>query len=103
MSKITTHVLNTATGRPGAGIGVTLEFNGLPLGTGVTDADGRARDLLPADHPVEAGLYCLRFQTGGVSAFFPEIEIQFRVENPEQHYHVPLLLSPYGYTTYRGS
>jgi 5-hydroxyisourate hydrolase len=103
MSAITTHVLDTVSGRPAAGVPVTLEHGGKLLGKSVTDADGRARDLLPADYRLEPGLYCLRFHTAGISAFFPEIEIRFRVDNPEQHYHVPLLLSAYGYTTYRGS
>jgi 5-hydroxyisourate hydrolase len=107
MSKITTHVLNTVSGRPAAGVPVTLEINAggawQRLGEGSTDADGRVRNLLPADHPLQPGLYCLRFQTAGLSAFFPDIEIHFRVDNPEQHYHVPVLLSAYGYTTYRGS
>jgi 5-hydroxyisourate hydrolase len=103
MSPITTHVLDTVSGRPAADIAVKLEFDGKEVAASVTDADGRARDLLPADHRLEPGLYCLRFQTAAISAFFPQIEIHFRVENPGQHYHVPLLLSAYGYTTYRGS
>jgi 5-hydroxyisourate hydrolase len=103
MSPITTHVLDTVSGRPAAGVRVTLELGGKGLGESVTDADGRARDLLPADHRLEPGLYCLRFQSADISAFFPEVEIRFRVDNPQQHYHVPLLLSAYGYTTYRGS
>jgi 5-hydroxyisourate hydrolase len=103
MSPITTHVLDTVSGRPAAGIAVTLEFGGKKLAQSVTDADGRARNLLAAEYRLDPGTYCLRFQTAAISAFFPEIEIHFRVENPEQHYHVPLLLSAYGYTTYRGS
>jgi 5-hydroxyisourate hydrolase len=103
MSPITTHVLNTVSGRPAAGIAVALEFGGKVLAECATDADGRARDLLPAHHRLEPGVYCLRFQTAAVSAFFPAVEIHFRVDNPDQHYHVPLLLSAYGYTTYRGS
>ena len=107
MSPITTHVLNTTSGRPAAGVPVTLEIQSgeqwKQLAESATDSDGRARNLLPADHRLEPGLYCLRFQTAAISAFFPEIEIRFYIENPEQHYHVPLLLSAYGYTTYRGS
>ena len=103
MSKITTHILNTASGRPEAGVAVTLEFAGQCVAQGVTDTDGRARNLLPPGHQLAPGLYCLRFDTAAVSPFFPEIEIRFRIQNPEQHHHVPLLLSPYGYTTYRGS
>jgi len=107
MSPITTHILDISSGRPAAGIPVTLEFQTAGawemLAQSATDGDGRARNLLPADHRLASGLYRLRFETGEVSAFFPEIEIRFRVDKPEQHYHVPLLLSAYGYTTYRGS
>ena len=107
MSKITTHVLDTVAGRPAAGITVILEFEAggrwTQLGQGATDADGRARDLLADDHALAAGLYSLRFTTASISPFFPEIVIRFRVEDPTQDYHVPLLLSAYGYSTYRGS
>lgn len=107
MSPITTHVLNTTSGRPATGVPVTLEINAAgawkQLGQSATDVDGRARDLLPDGHRLEPGLYRIRFETAALSAFFPEVEIHFRVENPDQHYHVPLLLSAYGYTTYRGS
>src|ERR1700737_4916451 len=106
MSPITTHVLDTATGQPGAGISVALEFlsqDWSPLGSGVTDADGRIRALLPDAHVLSPGLYRLRFDTSGRSSFFPEVAICFRIEDAHQHYHVPLLLSPFGYSTYRGS
>ncbi len=113
MSAITTHVLDTARGRPAAGIPVTLEVltggnNWKPVGHSRTDADGRAKDL-QAGAKLEAGTYRLRFDTGayfraqGVESFHPEIMVQFAVRDAAQHYHVPLLLSPYGYTTYRGS
>jgi len=103
MSPITTHVLNTVSGRPAAGVPVTLEFRGKLLGEASTDADGRARNLLPEGHQLEPGLYSLHFDVSGIATFFPEITIGFLVENPGRHYHVPLLLSAYGYTTYRGS
>ena len=109
MSPITTHVLDTAAGRPAAGIRVGLEFFTPPtkswatLGGGITDADGRIRDLLPDDHKLQAGVYRLRFDTAAASQFFPEISILFRITDPRQHYHVPVLLSPFGYSTYRGS
>ena len=109
MSPITTHVLDTAAGRPAAGIAVVLEVFADATGAwtvlaqGTTDTDGRVHDLLPGDHALRPGLYGLRFDTSGVSPFFPEVSIRFRVEHPGQHYHVPLLLSPYGYSTYRGS
>lgn len=111
MSAITTHVLDTSRGRPAAGIAVALEIADgdlwRPLGESVTDADGRARDLLPEDAPLEPGGYRLRFATGGYhgpeGGFYPRVTVEFEVRDPAQHYHVPLLLSPYGYSTYRGS
>src|SRR5262249_6175131 len=107
---ITTHVLDTALGRPGAGVPVTLEVQDRHgwrhLGAGTTDADGRLRTLVPADAPHAAGTYRLRFDTAsyfaGREGFFPWVEIVF-VAAEGAHYHVPLLLSPYGYSTYRGS
>lgn len=103
MSSLSTHVLDTASGRPAAGIGVRLEtLDGDVLGAGVTDADGRLADLGPAR--LEVGSYLLRFDTSARDdSFYPEVLIAFKVSEADQHYHVPLLLSPYGYTTYRGS
>jgi len=109
---ITTHVLDTAAGRPGKGIAITLEravgTGWEPVGSGATDDDGRLRTLTPPG-PVEPGTYRIRFETGaylaahGQAGFFPIVEIHFTVADGTQHYHVPLLLSPYGYSTYRGS
>lgn len=106
---ITTHVLDTAQGRPAAGIRVTLERRDgdawTAVGDGATDADGRLRTLTPAG-PVTPGTYRIAFDTLsylGPSAFFPVVEIQFVVADGAQHFHVPLLLSPFGYSTYRGS
>ncbi|MBA3392621.1 MAG: hydroxyisourate hydrolase [Deltaproteobacteria bacterium] len=109
---ITTHVLDTAAGRPGKQIAIELERDvggsWHPVGRGTTDDDGRLRTLTPAG-PVEPGTYRIRFATGaylaalGQTGFFPVVEIQFTVDDGAQHYHVPLLLSPYGYSTYRGS
>ena len=109
---ITTHVLDTAAGRPGNGIAIELERadHGAwhPVGSGLTDDDGRLRTLTPAG-PVQPGTYRIRFQTGayfasqGVTGFFPVVEIQFAVDDGAQHYHVPLLLSPFSFSTYRGS
>ena len=109
---ITTHVLDTAAGRPGKAIAIELERDDggswQRVGAGVTDDDGRLRTLTPAG-PVAAGTYRIRFHTAayfaaqGISGFFPVVEIQFTVADGAQHYHVPLLLSPYGYSTYRGS
>jgi 5-hydroxyisourate hydrolase len=101
---ITTHVLDLAAGRPAAGVRVALEdAGGAAIAETVTDADGRARDLGAVPAP---GRYRLRFDTAGhlgEDAFFPEVVLQFAVSDPEDHLHVPLLLSPYGYSTYRGS
>jgi 5-hydroxyisourate hydrolase len=108
---ITTHVLDTAAGRPGKAIAIELERDDggwHRIGAGVTDDDGRLRTLTPAG-PVAAGTYRLRFHTHAYfaahhqAAFFPVVEIQFTVADGAQHYHVPLLLSPFGYSTYRGS
>ncbi|HYW13103.1 MAG TPA: hydroxyisourate hydrolase [Longimicrobium sp.] len=109
MSSITTHVLDTSRGRPAAGVPVRLEHAGTVIGSGATDADGRLRDLLPSDAPLAAGVYRLVFDTGayfgaaGTEAFYPQVTIDFQVRDGAQHYHVPLLLSPFGYSTYRGS
>jgi 5-hydroxyisourate hydrolase len=112
MSPLTTHVLDTARGLPAEGVPVELEIaeDGAfrPLAAGRTDADGRLRDLLPPGG-LRAAVYRLRFDVDayhaalGVRGFFPVAELIFRVDEPERHHHVPLLLSPFGYTTYRGS
>jgi 5-hydroxyisourate hydrolase len=101
MAGITTHVLDTASGRPAAGVRLTLTRDGRTIFEGATDHDGRARLLDKA----ERGTYSLTFDTGSYNpdGFFPEATITFRIENVDQHYHVPLLLSPFGYATYRGS
>jgi len=106
-SPITTHVLDTSLGKPASGVFVHLHYlkvlDWKALGRGTTNADGRVTDLLPQNHVLEKGTYRLTFETKGFSAFFPEVEITFLVENPAEHYHVPLLLSGHGYSTYRGS
>ena len=103
MAGITTHILDTAKGRPGSGVAVRLEVERSGkwelVGSGETDADGRLRTLTEGK-TLERATYRLTFETGG---FFSQVTIAFRVEKPEEHYHVPLLLSPFGYTTYRGS
>jgi 5-hydroxyisourate hydrolase len=103
---ISTHVLNTATGRPAAGIAVTLEYDrgGFDVVCmGKTNEDGRLR-LVEAQP--EPGTYRITFETGAYfrgETFFPVAAITFEVRDASQHYHVPLLVSPYGYSTYRGS
>ena len=106
-ASLSTHVLDTSRGRPAVGLRVTvLSPAGTELGTGVTDHDGRVPDL--GTGPLPPGEHRLRFATGewfaelGVTAFYPEVVIAFTVGD-EDHYHVPLLLNPYGYSTYRGS
>ena len=107
MAGITTHVLDTAKGKPASGVKIRLDVqHGTTwesIATGTTDADGRLRTLTE-NVPLEVALYRLTFSTGAYNnGFFPEVAIVFKVDDPSQHYHVPLLLSPYGYSTYRGS
>ena len=113
MTRITSHALDTSTGRPAAGLMVRLEQSDggaggpAPLASATTDADGRVRDWLPAGVP--AGRYRLVFETGawfraaGRDTLYPEVMIDFEVQDGVAHYHLPLLLSPFGYSTYRGS
>jgi 5-hydroxyisourate hydrolase len=110
-SPITTHVLDTSRGKPAVGVAVVLErqtdAQWSELGSGITDADGRNRSLMIGD--LAAGVYRLTFATDpyfaslGTIGFFPEVSIVFRIDETKSHYHVPLLLSPFGYSTYRGS
>lgn len=106
--KITTHVLDTARGMPARGVPIVLEKKDgatfRELGRGVTDDDGRLKTLL-GELPVEAATYRLTFDVSKYidGAFFPEVSITFAVKDAGQHHHVPLLLSPFGYSTYRGS
>ncbi|MGL3805771.1 hydroxyisourate hydrolase [Paeniglutamicibacter sp. R2-26] len=110
-SHITTHVLDTGTGRPSSGVKATLEAKTASgwqeIGSGVTDSDGRIANLGPVQ--VEAGEYRVSFETGayfgskGTETFFPGVTINFLVSNTADHYHVPLLISPFAFSTYRGS
>ncbi len=113
MSPITTHVLDTATGSPAAGLPLRLERQDpsgafVPVAAGVTNADGRVADLMQPGE-LQAAIYRLTFETGAYHAsrdeesFYPSVTVLFEIRRPEQHYHVPLLLSPFGYSTYRGS
>jgi 5-hydroxyisourate hydrolase len=108
MGTLSTHVLDTSVGRPAPGVAVSLEtLAGQQLGSGVTDADGRIGTIGP--ELLAEGDYRLRFDSGayyaasGTAAFYPEIAIAFRITDGEAHYHVPVLLNPFGYSTYRGS
>jgi 5-hydroxyisourate hydrolase len=111
---LSTHVLDATTGRPAAGVQVRLERVGdhgwVPVSQGQTDGDGRLR--LAGDGgstEFEPGIYRITFATGsyfsarGAASFYPEVTITFEITDPDEHYHVPLLLSPYAYSTYRGS
>jgi 5-hydroxyisourate hydrolase len=112
MSQITTHVLDTSLGRPAAGVPVTLEIQKTggwqEISRGATDADGRLRHLLEPG-ALAAGIYRLTFEAHAyfharkIRGLYPQITIVFQVEDAKEHYHIPLLLSPYGYSTYRGS
>lgn len=111
MNGITTHVLDLSTGTAAAGVGVTLERaegSGWALvGRASTDADGRVREAFSA--PPAAGQWRLVFETGawfaarGVECFHPRVTLEFLVREEGRHHHVPLLLSPFGYSTYRGT
>jgi 5-hydroxyisourate hydrolase len=111
---ITTHILDTSRGRPAPGVHVVLERrepdgSWMRVGDGHTDADGRLRGLMPEGAAAAPGVYRLTFDTGRyfaareVRAFYPSVTVTFEVAEDGGHYHVPLLLSPFGYSTYRGS
>jgi 5-hydroxyisourate hydrolase len=113
-SPITTHVLDTMSGKPAAGMKAALEMETGPyqwkeIGHGATDADGRLNDLLPESHRLAVGNYRVTFDTGayfedgGIKAFYPWVTVTFTVSENKSHYHIPLLLSRFGYSTYRGS
>jgi 5-hydroxyisourate hydrolase len=114
MSAITTHILDISTGRPASGVDVALEVQRGPsnwalVGRGATDADGRLGTLMPSGTLLEPATYRLIFQTrtyferSATATFYPHVVVVFEVASGQAHYHVPLLLSPFGYSTYRGS
>ncbi|WP_338573942.1 hydroxyisourate hydrolase [Pseudomonas canadensis] len=110
---LSVHVLNLENGLPSAGVSVTLEQQvgdqWQSLSEGVTNQQGRITELFPADRSMKPGEYRVVFKTGdyykkaGRETFFPEVPVIFQVKQADQHYHIPLLLSPYGFSTYRGS
>ncbi|KAI0278163.1 hypothetical protein BGY98DRAFT_917378 [Russula aff. rugulosa BPL654] len=120
-SPITCHVLDSSIGKPAPGVGVRLEIHQAsattggsetwgPLAKGATNADGRCINLLSSDKLLtQGGVYRIVFETkdyfdkAGKPTFYPLIEIPFTVTNPNEHYHIPLLISPFSYTTYRGT
>lgn len=107
---ITTHILDVSIGKPAGGVRVVLasvvDGQRKQVGAGVTDADGRLKDLGAAPG---AGVFELTFETGpyfltrDIKSFHPRVTVTVEITDPKQHYHVPLLISPFGYTTYRGS
>ena len=114
MNRISTHILDTAKGKPAKGVPVKLERQEasgkwLEVSSACTDGDGRCGQLLTDDQRMEAGHYRLTFNTASyfaaekIEGLYPVVEITFQVREGEAHFHIPLLLSPNGYTTYRGS
>jgi 5-hydroxyisourate hydrolase len=113
MSQITTHVLDTARGCPAKGVPIELSFQKdgiwLSIAKGTTNSDGRIADLLASDVKLTAGLYRVHFNTkryfdsNNEIGFYPFVEVVFQLDDHSSHYHIPLLLSAYGYSTYRGS
>lgn len=113
-SLITTHVLDISRGRPAVGVHVSLDFHAgkaswSSIAEGVTNSDGRISDLLPENTKLTTGVYRLTFDTASyfhhndIECFYPSIIVVFQIKDPTAHHHVPVLLSPYGYSTYRGS
>ena len=111
--QITTHILDTARGQPADGVNLSLfQQDGerwTELGGGTTNNDGRVPNLLPADLTLPAGTYRMHFATAdyfegrGESVFYPWVDVVFKLDGKGDHYHIPLLLAPFGYSTYRGS
>ncbi|WP_338489116.1 hydroxyisourate hydrolase [Pseudomonas trivialis] len=110
---LSVHVLNLENGLPSAGVNVTLEQHvgeqWQSLSAGITNQQGRIAELFPANRSMTPGEYRVVFKTGDYykkanrETFFPEVPVIFQVKQADQHYHIPLLLSPYGFSTYRGS
>jgi 5-hydroxyisourate hydrolase len=112
MSQLTTHILDTTKGKPAEGVTIILYQGGNDewneIARGITNNDGRIKDLLGSNGTVQFGIYKMRFETkdyfdkAGTATFYPYVEIIFEIKTTE-HYHIPLLLNPFGYSTYRGS
>ena len=114
MSTISTHILDTSRGTPANGVAVCLEAQNTDeswteLSHAWTDEDGRVKPFFLVDRPLTAGIYRLVFDTEAyfsglnIDTFYPQVTLVFKVDDDAQHYHVPLLICPYGYSTYRGS
>jgi 5-hydroxyisourate hydrolase len=113
LSGISTHILDTHRGRPAAGVPVQLlrqiEGEWEPLSSQITDSEGRVKQLLPLESSLTSGMYRIRFETGdyyreqSIEGLYPMVEVTLQVRDAGGHYHIPLLLSANGYSTYRGS
>ena len=111
-SPITTHILDTHLGKPAQDVPIQLRAlkkgSFVDIASGRTDDDGRITNLLPAG-PIDPGIYQMRFDTEayhsglGIQGFYPEVVVTFEIKSSDEHYHIPLLLSPFAYSTYRGS
>lgn len=109
---LTSHILDTTKGKPAEGVTIILYRGGNDewneIARGITNSDGRLKELLPANETLQIGIYKMRFETkdyfdkNGTATFYPYVEIVFDIQSNE-HYHIPLLLNPFGYSTYRGS
>ncbi|MEO1041708.1 MAG: hydroxyisourate hydrolase [Pseudomonadota bacterium] len=109
MSALSTHVLDLTTGRPAVGVRIMLEMQGYPKIEGITDSDGRCKNLLGGE-PLKAGRHTIKFDIGSYfsasgydQVFLHIVTLEFEVTNPEEHHHVPLLATPFAASTYRGS
>jgi 5-hydroxyisourate hydrolase len=105
MSGISTHILDTSTGRPAAGVQVRLYCENVELASAWTNSDGRISSLLPENTELVSGRYSILFEVGTrwPESFYPEVKVAFWVRDAKAKYHIPLLISPFGFTTYRGS
>ena len=114
MSTISTHILDTSRGAPANGVAISLEVQNsdetwTELSHAWTDDDGRVKPFFLVEQPLQGGTYRLVFDIDAyfsglkVESFYPQVTIVFKIDDTTQHYHVPLLISPYGYSTYRGS
>lgn len=114
MSGLSTHILDTSIGRPAGGVAVSLDYSldgadWSPVSCETTNPDGRIASMLPPGGTLQAGYYRLTFETAAyfarraVEGFYPRVHVVFQIVSPAEHYHVPLLINPFGYSTYRGS
>jgi 5-hydroxyisourate hydrolase len=105
MNRLSTHILDTSAGKPACGIRVQLYEGDRQISAGLTDSDGRCQNLLAQGQTLVAGVYRIVFDITALfpDGLYPEVTVSFKVSAGTAHYHIPLLISPFGYTTYRGS